>query len=53
MTVSVGSTLVLSPHTDRAELGTGETIARFLGEGKKLMVTANMRMQRVIWNDRI
>lgn len=40
MIMSVKKVLVLSPHTDDAELGAGGTIARFLEEGKDIYYIA-------------
>ena len=38
--MNVKKVLVLSPHTDDAELGAGGTIARFLEEGKEIYYVA-------------
>ncbi len=36
MNPNLQNVLILSPHTDDAELGAGGTIARFVEEGKKI-----------------
>ncbi len=38
--MNINKVLVLSPHTDDAELGAGGTIARFLDEGKEIYYIA-------------
>lgn len=44
----VGNTiLLLSPHTDDAELGCGATIAKLIREGKRFIMLRSVLVNRV------